>query len=71
MYLHMCDRKLISTLMALFLLQVSVAAKGNEAGRQYCSGTLPIMFINSDEPITSKEYYVKATCYIDALGQEG
>ena len=70
MYLHMCDRKLISTLMALFLLQVSVAAKGNEAGRQYCSGTLPIMFINSDEPITSKEYYVKATCYIDALGQE-
>lgn len=42
-----------------------------EPGRFLCSGTLPIMFINSEEPITSKDYYVKATCYIDALGQEG
>ena len=67
----MCDRKLISIWMAFLLLLVSAAAEGKEAGRQYCSGTLPIMFIHSDEPISTKEYYVNATCYIDALGQEG
>ena len=71
MYLQICDRKFIPTWILLFLLQFSVVAKGEEAGRQYCSGTLPIMFINSEAPITTKEYYVNATCYIDALGQEG
>lgn len=71
MYLQICDRKFISTCIVLFLLQVSVVAKGEEAGRQYCSGTLPIMFIHTDEAIDTKEYYVNATCYIDALGQEG
>ena len=71
MYLQICDRKFISTWIVLFLLQVSVVAKGEEAGRRYCSGTLPIMFINSEAPITTKEYYVNATCYIDAFGQEG
>ena len=71
MYLQIFDRKFISTWIVLLLLQVSVAAKGEEAGRQYCSGTLPILFINSEAPITTKEYYVNATCYIDALGQDG
>ena len=71
MYLHICNRKLFSACIVFFLLLVSATAKGEEAGRQYCSGTLPIMFINSDEPIATKEYYVNATCYIDALGQEG
>ena len=71
MYLQICERKFISTWIVLLLLQVSVVAKGEEVGRQYCSGTLPIMFINSEAPITTKEYYVNATCYIDALGQEG
>ena len=46
-------------------------AEGTEKGREGCSLTLPIMFINTDEPVATKEYYINATCYIDALGQEG
>ncbi len=46
-------------------------AEGTEEGRQYCSGTLPIMFIHSDTLIVNREDYINATCYIDALGQDG
>ena len=37
------------------------------------SGTLPVMYVNTQDaqPITSKETYVSATAYIDALGLEG
>ena len=35
------------------------------------SGTLPVLFINSDGAVTSKETYVTGTYYIDALGLEG
>ena len=35
------------------------------------SGTLPVIFINTQEPVTSKETYVTGTYYIDALGLEG
>lgn len=38
---------------------------------QAYSGTLPVIFINTEAPVTSKETYVSATCYIDAMGQEG
>ena len=69
--MRMISKRLISVCMMFMLLPMAVLAEGTEQGRQYCSGTLPIMFINSDEPITTKEYYVNATCYIDALGQEG
>lgn len=36
------------------------------------SGTLPVMFINTENkaPITSKEVYVQATCYVDPMGNE-
>lgn len=71
MVFNMFEGKFVSACLALFFLQVPAAAIAHEAGRQYCSGTLPIMFINSEEAITSKETYVNATCYIDALGQEG
>ena len=71
MYLQICERKFIPTWIVLLLLQVPVIAKGEEVGRQYCSGTLPIMFINTEGPVTTKEHYINATCYIDALGQEG
>ena len=64
-------KKFILVWAVLMLMPLSIMAGGTEPARQYCSGTLPIMFINSDEPITTKEYYVNATCYIDALGQEG
>ena len=58
-------------ILAVLLLRPLSAIAGEEPGRQYCSGTLPIMFINSEAPITSKEDYVNATCYIDGLGLEG
>ncbi len=35
------------------------------------SGTLPVMYIMTDAPVTSKDVYVTATCYIDAMGLEG
>lgn len=35
------------------------------------SGTLPVLFLNTEQDITSKEYYVDGTYYIDALGLEG
>ena len=36
------------------------------------SGTLPVMFINTENkaPITSKEVYVQATCYVAPMGNE-
>ena len=64
-------KKFILVWVVFMLIPLSAMAGGTELGRQYCSGTLPIMFINSEAPITTKEYYVNATCYIDALGQEG
>lgn len=69
--MQMFDKKLIPICMMFMHIQIPVLAEGTEAGRQYCSGTLPIMFINSEADITSKEVYVNATCYIDALGQDG
>ena len=38
---------------------------------QAYSGTLPVLFINTDAPVTSKETYVSGTCYIDAMDLEG
>ena len=38
---------------------------------QAYSGTLPVVYINTEAPVTSKDDYVGATCYIDALGLEG
>jgi hypothetical protein len=37
------------------------------------SGTLPVLYIQTEnkEPITSKDYYLNATYYIDAIGLEG
>ena len=37
------------------------------------SGTLPVLYIQTEnkEPITSKDYYLNATYYLDAIGIEG
>lgn len=35
------------------------------------SGTLPVLFINTEAPINDKDTYVRGTYYIDALGLEG
>ena len=36
------------------------------------SGTLPVLYINTDNsiPVTSKDSYVAATCYVDPMGHE-
>ena len=54
---------------ALVLLLITIAT----AGAADWSGTLPVMHINTigGMPITSKETYVKATYYVDALGIDG
>ena len=51
------------------LLLITIAT----AGAADWSGTLPVMYINTigGMPITSKETYVKATYYVDALGIGG
>lgn len=69
--MQMTIKRLLAVCLALMLMPAALMAQGTEKGRQYCSGTLPIMFINTNEPVTTKEYYITATCYIDALGQQG
>lgn len=40
---------------------------------EYCSGTLPVMYIVTDslKPVVSKDYYLTGTYYLDANGFEG
>ena len=47
------------------------AAEWRMPSAQAYSGTLPVMYIMTDAPVTSKDVYVTATCYIDAMGLEG
>lgn len=46
---------------------------GNDDEIHAWSGTLPVLFINTENntPITSKEDYLTATYYLDAMGVEG
>lgn len=39
----------------------------------YISGTLPVMYITTTDsvPVTSKDYYLTGTYYLDNLGIEG
>ena len=67
----MIHTKFIGVCLGFMLTFIPAMAEGTEEGRQYCSGTLPIMFIHSDAPVVNKEDYINATCYIDALGQDG
>ena len=47
------------------------SAEWRMPSEQACSGTLPVVYIKTDAPVTSKEEYVGGTCYIDAQGLEG
>jgi hypothetical protein len=47
------------------------AAEWRMPSAQAYSGTLPVMYIMTDAPVTSKDVSVTATCYIDAMGLEG
>ena len=54
-------------LLAVFLLSCI------ELNAATYSGTLPVLYIQTEnkEPITSKDYYLNATYYLDAIGIEG
>ena len=43
----------------------------DQSTSQSYSGTLPVLYINAEEEVASKETYVKGTYYIDDLGLEG
>ena len=64
-------RKLTIIITLLFLGIGVYASDHLQAAAKSYSGTLPVLFITSEKPITSKEEYVQATCYIDPLGIEG
>ena len=51
----------------LVLLSVRAAATDVPEG---ASGTLPVMYISSEAPITSKTEYVSATMFVDPMGCE-
>lgn len=51
----------------LVLLSVKAAATDVPEG---ASGTLPLMYISSEAPITSKTEYVSATMFVDPMGCE-
>ncbi|MDE5996817.1 MAG: CotH kinase family protein [Muribaculaceae bacterium] len=44
----------------------------NSSGHEPWSGTLPVMFINTEgnQPITSKDEYLQASYYLDSMGVE-
>lgn len=67
-------KKIILACVCLLVAAVNAKAFDDptETGKSY-SGTLPVLYINTEGgvAITSKETYVQATCYIDALGLEG
>ncbi len=51
-------------------MQYEIVAHDQSSSPAY-SGTLPVLYINTEEEVTSKETYVTGTFYIDALGLEG
>lgn len=55
------------------VLVMLVAVNALTAMSQSTSGTLPVMYINTEggAPITSKEDYLTADCWIDAMGLDG
>jgi len=54
----------------LFLFALLGVFVNSFAAEAY-SGSLPVLFINTESPVTSKDVYVTGTYYIDALGLEG
>lgn len=56
----------------LFTLFVAIWCAAAIHAANY-SGTLPVLHINTENstPITSKEYYLNGTYYLDNLGIEG
>lgn len=55
------------------ILVAMLSAIAIMAGAVEPSGTLPVLHISTEgnAPITSKETYLNATFYLDALGLEG
>ena len=65
-------KKHITIAIITLLLSFVVAFAENNSDFPY-SGTLPVLFINTDDPqaIIEKDVYVGASYYLDALGIEG
>jgi len=63
--------KMTTTMTRLYILLLYLLFVLNQTQAASYSGTLPVLFIKTQAPITSKEVYVQGTCYIDALGLEG
>lgn len=52
-------------------LLFNITTGGTPAKPAPWSGTLPVMFISTQQPVTSKEVYVDGTYYVDAMGLDG
>lgn len=61
--------------LSLIILNTKALAANEEIHNpeEFITGTLPVLYINTDSmaPIDSKEVYVQATYYLDAMGVEG
>ncbi|MBR5102575.1 MAG: hypothetical protein IK092_05575, partial [Muribaculaceae bacterium] len=64
----------VSALICLIITNTANAEDSIEfPPDEYISHTLPVVYINTENntPITSKEDYLNATCYIDATDIDG
>ena len=62
--------QVVLLIVLLLLLPVGVVTAGEVANDKAVgySGTLPVMFIDTDAPITSKSKYVEGRMFIDSMG---
>lgn len=58
----------IRSLFFVLSLAFSCALRGWAEDGLGFSGTLPVLYIQTESPVVSKEDYVSGTCYIDATG---
>ena len=59
---------MVRLLLLLFLLLLRFEVRGQTGVPEGASGTLPLLYIDSEAPITSKEVYVSATMFLDPMG---
>ena len=67
-------KRILTVFSAIVLYTVYLTAQTAELHdpAEYLSGTLPVMYVNTQDstPITSKDYYLDGTYYLDATGFE-
>lgn len=57
--------------LLIYIIGILLWCNSMTAAAVTYSGTLPVVFINASDSITSKENYIDATFYIDDMGCEG